>query len=105
MNGQPFDPYAPPRAPRPPRRTGAHRRRWWEVGVRALAVVLGFSLVADPTALPGIETPLGRALGGHVASRTLGVAVLAAGFLPWHRRRVPLDPTGAGAAAGEFEDL
>ena len=101
MNGQPFDPYAPPRAIRPARRLGGHRRRWWEVGVRALAVVAGFSLVADPTSLPGVDSPLGRAVGGHVAARTLGVAVLAAGFLPWHRRRGAKNPADAGGA----EDL
>lgn len=81
----PFDPYAPPRWSRPSTRAARGRRRWAEGLGRAAAVVLGFGLVADPTSLPGVHTAAGRAIGGHVFARGVGLALLGVGDLPWRR--------------------
>ena len=102
MPEEPFDPYAPPRWTGKGRGPGLDRRRWAEGVGRAAAVVLGFSLVADPTALPGIATPAGRAIGGHVFARGFGLALLGAGFLPWHRRRGRAE---GGPAGPDREEL
>jgi len=84
MPAEPFDPFAPPRAASARvRAPGRGRGRWWEGVIRAVAVIVGFSLVADPTSMPGIETVLGQAIGGYVLARGVGLVLLAVGFLPW----------------------
>ena len=91
MNPEPFNPYAPPAASPPPTRSADGWQRGGEMAVRAVAVVAGVSLVADPLIFPGVETPLVQMLGGHVLARGIGLALLAAGFLPWpgDRRQDP----------------
>ena len=102
MIPDPFNPYAPPAATEAGATPPAHHRRWAEVAARVAAVVVGFSLVADPLAFPGISTALGRALGGHVLARGIGLALLTAGFVPWRRQ----SPTRSGDPAGPAgEDL
>ena len=91
MSAEPFNPYAPPK-PDPVIRDRINRRQiWGAVLTRVLAVVAGFSLVADPTSLPGVETVAGRLIGGYVFARGVGLALLALGFLPWPGRR-PFSP-------------
>ncbi len=77
MPPEPFNPYAPPESSRPRQSPPRHGRRWGEMAARASAVVAGFSLIADPTALPFL---------GHVFARGVGLAFLGLGFLPWRRR-------------------
>ena len=106
MNSEPFNPYAPPEAPAPLTGLPARRRLWGEMVARALAVIGGFSLVADPTSLPGINTALGQVMGGYVFARGLGLALLALGFLPWPGSRRagerPDKPAGSGRDVEEL---
>ena len=102
MPEDPFDPYAPPRWAERRHGPAGGRRRWAEGAGRVAAVVLGFSLVADPTALPGIATPAGRAIGGHVFARGVGLALLGIGFLPWRRGRGRAE---GGSAGPDREEL
>lgn len=83
MTSEPFNPYAPPTTPSPSRLSAPWWRRGGEVALRAVAVVAGFSLVADPLNFPGVETALIQTMGGYVLARGVGLALLAAGFLPW----------------------
>jgi len=104
---EPYNPYAPPEATEPRPASGGHRRLWVEVFVRAMAVVLGFSLVADPTSMPGVDSAPVRAVGGHVFARGIGLISLALAFVPW---RLPRRTWGDDGAAvdrpeGEAEEL
>ncbi len=83
MNPDSFNPYAPPTTPSPSTHSADRWRRGGQVAVRAVAVIAGFSLVADPLILPGVETALIQTLGGYVLARGVGLMFLAAGFLPW----------------------
>ena len=105
LASEPFDPYAPPVAITGEARTPERRRRWLEAGLRAAGVILGFSLVADPTALPGVTTALGQAIGGHVLARGIGMTLLATAFLPWRRARQSESPAVPGDSPPEVEDL
>ncbi len=105
MNLEPVNPYAPPEAFDERPGTQGDRRRWGEVLLRAFAVVLGFSLVADPTSMPGIDSAIGRAVGGIVLARGVGLALLALAFLPWRLTRRLTDPTESGHLEEEVEEL
>ena len=106
MNSDPFNPYAPPEAPALRAGFSARRRLWGEMVARALAVIGGFSLVADPTSLPGVNTTWGQAVGGYVFARGIGLALLALGFLPWPGSRRagerPEMPAGSGRDVEEL---
>lgn len=77
----PTNPYAPPRAvpPGPPRRPILGLGAIARVGV----VVLGFSLLADPGAVPLVGGLANGVAGGRLAARVAGLAGLVAAFLPW----------------------
>ena len=103
MSPEPFNPYAPPRSGPATHDPVSRQRIWVAVLARVLAVVGGFSLVADPTSLPGVETVAGRLVGGYVFARGVGLALLALGFLPWHGRRRP--PLRTSEIEPEWEEL
>lgn len=106
MKPEPFNPYAPPAPPAPSTHSAARRRIGGEVAVRVVAVIAGFSLVADPLVLPGIATPLGQALGGHVFARGIGLILLAVGFVPWPGQRHDADgPASTREARSSPEEL
>ncbi len=107
MPAEPFDPFAPPRAAGARVGTlGRGRGRWWWEGVgRAVAVIVGFSLVADPTSMPGIETVLGQAIGGYVLARGVGLVLLASGFLPWRWSGMEGNRVNRGVEAADVEEL
>ena len=103
MSAEPFNPYAPPQSGPATRDPVSRRGIWASVAARVLAVVGGFSLVADPTSLPGVETVAGRLIGGYVFARGVGLALLALGFLPWPGRRRP--PLRTSAIEPKWEEL
>lgn len=97
------NPYAPPASGgnRPRARPDGTRRRWAELAARSAAVVAGFSLLADPTALPGVRALALGGVDGAVLARFAGLALMAAAFLPWRPGR-----DGARAAGPpEAEEL
>lgn len=103
---EPFNPYAPPQATDPRPASGGRRRIWVEVFVRALAVVLGFSLVADPTSMPGVHSFLVLAVGGLVFARGVGLISLVLAFVPWRiPRRAVTDDAEDDRSEGKVEEL
>ena len=105
MTPEPFNPYAPPETTRP--RTGGTERwrRWLEGVARAVGVILGFSLVADPTSLPGITSALGQAVGGYVFARGVGLVLLGVAFLPWQWTNRPNRVVPTRDPGTEIEEL
>ncbi len=105
MSPEPFNPYAPPQAVDRAIGSRGPRWRWGEFGFRAFAVVAGFSLVADPTSAPGVDSAMARAVGGIILARGVGLALLALAFLPWRPARRLAAPANSGDREEEVEEL
>lgn len=100
MVREPDNPYAPPESGDRPR-PDSGRRRSADLAARSAAVVAGFSLLADPAALPGVAAVALGKVDGVVLARFAGLALMAAAFLPWRPGR----DGGRAAGPAEAEEL
>ena len=107
MPAEPLNPYAAPELTDDPSGSKGLRRRWGQVLVRIFAVVAGFSLLADPSSVPGVEWFAEGAVGGAILARLIGLAFIASAFLPWRVTRAAASDEGANGdrPEGESEEL